>query len=418
MTKYQWFDGNQGFFGYDRFDDYLTTSSGSTGMVLSYDAAGAGPLDPSIHAASIAVSFSNYKSTLIDEGPFAGQQQVTGGIVSAIRYYDANNLLLLEVTNANAPLPIFLAALARGDAYGAWHLVTRTAGIQIGSRDASTLIHAATGDVIDTGVGIDHVRAAGGDDFIQDRGGADRYVGGVGFDTLSYGGWYFTPYAITRGITADLMLGTVDGPDGGLDSITGIEAVNGTFLADVMAGSAGNNIFVGFAGGDRFDGRGGFDKVNYSLDQSQGGTDGIRANLALGTVRDGFGYTDLLISIEGIQGTSQRDILLDDGFGNDFAAGGGNDTLRFSFGNDTASGGSGADMFIYRSTSFGDDLIRDFTPGDGDMILIEEVVAFSQLVMTNFITGGQPAVFIRCGFGTLTLLGVATTDLSPGDFGL
>lgn len=418
MTKYQWFDGNQGFFGYDRFDDYLTTSSGSSGMVLSYDAVGAGPLDPGIHAASIVVSFSNYKSTLIDEGPRAGQQQVIGGIVSAIRYYDANNLLLLEVTNANAPLPVFLSALQRGDAYGAWHLVTRTAGAQIGSRDASTLTHAATGDVIDTGVGTDRVSAFGGDDFIQDRGGVDRYVGGGGFDTLSYGGWYFTAFGITRGITADLVLGTVDGPDGALDTLASIEAVNGTYLADVMAGTASSNSFIGFAGSDRFDGRGGFDKVTYSLDQSQGGTDGIRANLAQGRVRDGFGYTDHLTSIEGIEGTSQRDILFDDGFGNDFAGGGGNDTLRFSFGNDTASGGAGADTFIYRSSNFGDDLIKDFIPMDGDMILIEEVVSFAQLAMTDFATGGQPAVFIRCSFGTLTLLGLTTADLSPGDFGL
>lgn len=418
MTKYQWFDGNQGFFGYDRFDDYLTTSSGSTGMLLSYDTAGAGPLDPSIYAASIVVSFSNYKSTLIDEGPNAGQQQVIGGNVSAIRYYDANNLLLLEITNANAPLPIFLAALQRGDAYGAWHLVTRTAGAQSGSRDASTLTHAGTGDVIDTGAGTDRVNAFGGDDFIQDRGGVDRYVGGVGFDTLSYGGWYFTPFAITRGIVVDLVLGTVGGPDGALDTVASIEAVNGTFLGDVMLGNSVANSFVGFAGSDRFDGRGGFDNVSYSLDQSQGGTDGIRANLALGTVRDGFGYTDILISIEGIQGTSQRDIMIDDGFGNDFAGGDGNDTLRFSFGNDTASGGAGADSFIYRSASFGDDLVKDFTPTDGDMILIEDVVSFGQLVMTDFATGGQPAVFIRCSFGTLTLLGLTSADLSPGDFGL
>ena len=418
MTKFQWFDGNQGFYGYDRFDDYLVTSSGSTGMALAYDSAGVGPLDPGIHAASIVLTYANYKSYVVEEGPDAGQEQVIGGTLAAIRYYDANNVLLLEVTRIGAPLPIFLASLDRGDAYGAWHLVTRNPGLQVGSGDASTLTHLATGDVIDTGAVDDRVNALGGDDFIQDRGGADRYNGGKGYDTVSYGGWYFTPFAISHGITADLQVGIITGPDGMQDTVIGIEAVNGTFLGDVISGNVLSNNFIGFAGSDRIDGRGGFDRVNYGLDQSQGGTDGIRCNLATGTVRDGFGYTDYLTSIEGIIGTAQRDILVDDGFGNEFSGGGGNDTLRLGFGNDTARGGTGADVFIFRSLNFGDDLIMDFLPADGDTIQIEEVTAFGQLAIVDFMNGGQASVFIRCGFGTLTLLGITSLDLSPADFGL
>ena len=416
MAKFKWFNGNQGFFGFDKFAAYTQTSADSTGMVLDYDASTV-PLDPEIMAARITFSYTNTKSYTIEDGPNAGQQQVTGGTLSAIRYYDAANVLLLEVTRIGAPLPVFLATLGRGDGFGAWHLVTRGSNFLIGSPDASTLDHAGTGDVIDTGASTDQVVAAGGDDFIQDRGGADTYNGGIGFDTISYDGWFFTPYAITAGISCDLLTGTILGPDGATDTVIGIEGVSGTFLADVMNGSSVANNFAGYAGADRFDGRGGFDIVTYGRDASQGGTDGIRANLLGGTVRDGFGYTDVLTSIEGVEGTAQRDIMVDSVFDNYFFGAAGDDTLKLGAGNDTARGGIGADAFMFRGTNFGDDTIEDFSSLEGDTIAIEQVTAFNQLVLVNFTIGGKVAVFVQCSFGTLTLLGVTTAELHPMDFG-
>lgn len=416
MAKFKWFNGNQGFFGFDKFAAYTQTFADGTGMVLDYDATTV-PLDPEILAARIVFSYTNYQSYTIEDGPNAGQQQVIGGTLSAIRYYDAADVMLLEVTRIGASLPVFLATLGRGDGFGAWHLVTRGTNILTGSADASTIGHIGTGDVIDTGAAHDQVGAAGGDDFIQDRGGADSYNGGSGFDTVSYDGWFFTPFAITAGIRCDLLTGTILGPDGATDSVIGIEGVSGTFLADVMNGSSVANNFAGYSGTDRFDGRGGFDIVTYGRDASQGGTDGIRVNLAGGTVRDGFGYTDFLISIEGVEGTAQRDIMVDSGFDNAFFGAAGDDTLKLGAGNDTARGGLGADAFMFRGTSFGDDTIEDFSPLDGDTIAIEQVTAFSQLALTNFSIGGKSAVFVQCSFGTLTLLGVTTADLHASDFG-
>ena len=416
MAKFRWFNGNQGFYGFDRFAAYVQSAADSTGMVLDYDATNVA-LDPEVYAARIVFSYTNARSYTIEDGPNAGQQQVTGGTLSAIRYYDAANLLLLEVTRIGAALPVFLATLARGDGFAAWHLVTRGSNILTGSADASTLDHAGTGDVIDTGAAHDQVAAANGDDFIQDRGGADNYNGGRGFDTLSYDGWFFTPYAITAGIRCDLLTGSILGPDGATDSVIAIEGVSGTFLADVIYGSSVANNFAGYAGSDRFDGRGGFDIVTYGRDASQGGTDGIRVNLAAGTVRDGFGYTDYLISIEGAEGTAQRDIMRDSVYDNSFFGAGGDDVLKLGAGNDSVRGGTGTDAFQFRGTSFGDDTIEDFTPVDGDSISIEQVTDFAQLSLTNFTIAGKPAVFVQCSSGSLTLLGVTTLDLDPMDFG-
>ena len=146
MAKFKWFNGNQGFFGFDKFAAYTQTFADGTGMVLDYDATTV-PLDPEILAARIVFSYTNYQSYTIEDGPNAGQQQVIGGTLSAIRYYDAADVMLLEVTRIGASLPVFLATLGRGDGFGAWHLVTRGTNILTGSADASTIGHIGTGKI-------------------------------------------------------------------------------------------------------------------------------------------------------------------------------------------------------------------------------------------------------------------------------
>ena len=416
MAKFQWFDGNLGFYGYDQLTAYVADTRTTTGMVLEYDISG-GALDPAHFAAAIQLTYSGYTSYIVEDGPDAGSERVTGGTLTGISYLDASGAVLLDISNLRVMLPIFLATLARGDAFSAWSMVTHFANSVTGSSDASGPGHAGTGDVIDTGHGADNVNALGGDDYIMDQGGVDGYSGGTGFDTVSYDGWYFQPQNVLRGLLVDLGLGTITGPDGFIDSVTGIDAVSGTFMADNFKGNAGANKFEGFGGADIFDGRGGFDMVSYGREAARGGTDGIRVNLLTGSVRDGFGKIDRVISIEGIEGTAVHDTFYDNVLDNYFNGAGGADAFHFGAGNDSAHGGAGADTFFFRGTSFGNDTIDDFSHADGDRVIIESATAFNQLIISTVVLDGKLAAFVQFGGSTLTMLGLSGTDLTAADFG-
>jgi len=312
---------------------------------------------------------------------------------------------------------VFLQMLNRGDGFTAWQMVTHAPSTIYGSVDASGPGHAGTGDVLDTGTGNDTVYAYGGDDYLKDQGGADLYNGSYGFDTLSYEGWFFKPQFLLRGVDADLALGTVIGPDGLTDRIFGIEAVIGTWKGDALKGNGFANKFSGLAGVDRIDGRGGFDMVSYAADAGQGGTDGIKANLALGTVRDGFGNTDRIISIEGVEGTAARDLFIDSASNTFFDGAAGNDQFIFGSGNDTAIGGRGADLFTFNGTAYDDDTIRDFSPIEGDKINFAAAERFAELHFFAIKVNGVDAVNVQFGSGSVTLLGQTLAGLHAADFG-
>ena len=416
MARFQYFDGNLGFYGYDKLADYLAVTHTNSSMVLDWDT-GSGALDPTIFAARVVLTYSGFASYTVEDGPDAGQERVTAGTLTGIKYLDAGGATLLDVTRLDAALPVFLQTLARGDAFAAWQMVTHAPITAIGSAAANGPGHAGSGDVIDTGAGADSVVAGGGDDYIQDHGGADAYNGGSGFDTLAYDVFYYTPWLVSRGIAVDLVLGQITGPDGALDTTLGIDAVTGTFRADSFKGNGNANRFEGFAGADTFDGRGGFDLVSYTREGGQGGTDGIRVNLAAGTVRDGFGNLDHVTSIEGIEGTATRDTFNDNGIDNFFNGEGGDDTFKFAGGNDTGHGGFGADTFIFRGLSFGDDTVQDFSSAQGDKISIDAATSFAQIVISTVVLDGHQAAFVQFSTSSVTLPGLTAADLTAADFG-
>jgi Ca2+-binding RTX toxin-like protein len=416
MARFVWHEGNRGFYGYGDLHRYAAGALAAEGTELTW-AAGQGDADPAVHAASIRLTFRNATTYVVESGPDAGQVRVTGGALAGVEWRDAAGTALLTVTGLSVPLPVFLATLARGDGFAAWSMLAAGGNRVLGSDDAGAAGPAGTGDVLDTGLGDDTVTAGGGDDFVRDGGGADSYSGGAGFDTLAYDGWFFRPYLAVAGLQADLAAGTVTGPDGAVDRVAGFEAVTGTFHADAIHGDGRGNRFAGLAGRDRLDGRGGFDWASYAQDAAQGGTDGIRANLARGTVRDGFGTLDTLVGIEGVAGTGVRDTLADGAGNNAFDGGGGNDALVLSGGNDTATGGAGADSFTFRGTAFDDDRITDFSQADGDVILFDAATAFAQLTLSDTTLDGAPAALVQFGSGTVTLAGIAAADLAASDFG-
>lgn len=406
MSLMKYGEGNRGFHGYDLLGHYQIASLTETGAVLEWDPA-SGAFDPARHAAKVTLSWTGMASYTVEEGPDAGALRITAGVLTGIGYADGAGAALFDVTGLALRLPAFMTLLARGDSFGTWAMVTRGAAVIQGS---------SGGDQIDTTASNDNVAGLGGDDFIQDRGGADVYAGGLGFDTLSYEGWNFTPWAMLDGVTVDQLLGTAKGPDGVNDTIMGFEDVVGTLLGDILRGNASANQFEGGAGADTIDGRGGQDLVSYARDAEWGGTDGIRVDLGANFIRDGFGYTDRVRNVEKVIGTARRDTFQDSNADNWFDAGAGNDTLKFTGGNDYARGGAGADTFIFTG-AFADDVIEDFLRAEGDKLRFADATAFNQITLMNITTDQGPAALAMFGVNTVTLLGVAVADLTASDFG-
>ncbi|MCK1268764.1 FecR domain-containing protein [Bradyrhizobium sp. 49] len=119
----------------------------------------------------------------------------------------------------------------------------------------------------------------------------------------------------TGGVTVDLLAGTAIGDASvGTDTLTGVNAVMGSMFADTFLGSSANENFMGLAGDDFIDGKGGFDTAQYA--NLTWTTGGISVHLAAGTVTgDASSGTDTLRSIEGIQGTNFADTFDATNFG-------------------------------------------------------------------------------------------------------
>jgi Ca2+-binding RTX toxin-like protein len=116
-------------------------------------------------------------------------------------------------------------------------------------------------------------------------------------------------------------------------------------------------------GNDTIDGGLGADEVDYRRDVNNGGNLGVIVNLSTaaftadgvtvqaGQVRDGFGNTDTLTSIENARGTESRDSMLGSHEDNWLRGEGGDDDLRGGLGNDTLDGGAGRDRVDYRNAT-------------------------------------------------------------------
>ncbi|XVV12464.1 calcium-binding protein [Actinoplanes sp. CA-131856] len=124
-------------------------------------------------------------------------------------------------------------------------------------------------DIEDGGAGNDHFSQNDN----PDRADADAFVGGAGFDTVSY---VFRSKPVTA--DADAVRGD-DGVPGERDTIgTSVEAIMGgsgndrligTARADYLYGEAGNDVINGYAGNDLLIGGTGRDSVNGGVGTDQ-----------------------------------------------------------------------------------------------------------------------------------------------------
>jgi Ca2+-binding RTX toxin-like protein len=135
------------------------------------------------------------------------------------------------------------------------------------------------------------------------------------------------------------------------------EVLHGSADPDIIVGYGLDDVLTGLEGNDTLDGGDGPDTADYSAAPA-----GITTDLAVSAiVQDGYGFTDMLVSIEAIRGSDGgHDLILGNDAPNILLGQGGNDRLAGRGGNDLLEGGAGNDLLF---AGDGNDTVHG---GDGD----------------------------------------------------
>ena len=151
------------------------------------------------------------------------------------------------------------------------------------------------GDEISGGEGADDLSGDGGDDTLRGDEGDDILNGGAGDDEL-IGGEGLDAAEYDDPVTIDLDQGTAQGADVGTDTLSEIEIVRGSEMADTLISDIAD---------ETLDGRGGDDTADFGHTN-----DGVVVDLA-GTVATGASIgTDTLLNIEVVLGGTGADTLM------------------------------------------------------------------------------------------------------------
>ena len=215
-------------------------------------------------------------------------------------------------------------------------------------------------DVFSGGLGDDALYGRAGNDQLLGDSGNDILIGGLGNDSLDGGdgiGDRVSYWEAATAVSVNLQAGVATGE--GTDSIVNVEGAEGSNFndtiiglndvggllsglsgADSIMGGAGNDTLSGGAGDDTLNGGAGTgDRVSYRL-----AAGAVSVNLQTGLAA-GEGV-DVLLGIEGAEGSNFADTLLGSGGGDTLEGGSGNDELSGRAGNDRLSGDAGNDILI------------------------------------------------------------------------
>lgn len=213
-------------------------------------------------------------------------------------------------------------------------------------------------DVLDGGAGRNRLEGGAGDDVLF-ASGIDQLEGGEGYDTATWRN-------ATSRIVIDMANQSRNAGAAAGDSLTGIEKIVGTAYGDeihagggvvrieagggndvlhgdgvsgaVLSGEAGDDRFIGGAGGQVHDGGEGFDTISFETARS-----GVTVDFADGSHNRGDAEGDTFEGIEAVQGSRFDDVVRLAGTVRTVDAGAGNDVVQGSAQADGIKGGEGAD---------------------------------------------------------------------------
>ena len=330
---------------------------------------------------------------------------------------------------------------------------------QFGNTDTITGIESfrgtMTADTFNGGAGTQYFRGLAGNDVIA--GGAD--IDWALYDQdASFGGLAGVTVNLSSVAVGGVAANTARDAFGATDTLSGIENVRGTDVADTLIGGVGANVLVGGGGNDTLDGGAdadalfggaGNDKLlggagddtldggigadtmtgglgndvfivddagDIVIEASAGGTDRVETNLA--------SYT-LTANVENLKFTGAGNFS---GAGNDLAntitGGAGNDTLNGGAGVDTLVGGAGDDTYVIDVAG---DIITEIAGQGVDTVTTSAVTAYTLGATLENLTYTGAAAFagtgnasdniLTGGSGVNTLLGLAGNDTLYGGAG-
>ena len=324
--------------------------------------------------------------------------------------------------STNSTTQVVIANLQTGKVIDGWGGIDTLTDVQkvLGGAGSDQLIGGGLARS-PNGIFLEVFRGNGGNDIIN---GNNKYSDGTdaSFDRADY-----SNNSSSQAISVNLSTGFANDGLGGTDTLIDIDHVYGGAGNDSFLGSSGNDIFDGGPGNDTLNGGSGADTASF-----QQSTAGVIANLgssslsvsltmggalvtvAAGTVNDGMGGVDTLISMEHLHGSSYNDYLR----GGDATDGRSN--LAGDAGNNTLVGGGGIALADYRDVplSFGG-VTASLVPILGVVSVqnklggVDTLINIKGLIGTNsadILTGTSQDEYFRGNGGNDTIDGGGGTD--------
>ena len=327
------------------------------------------------------------------------------------------------------------------------------ADMLVGGTDWDILYGDAGKDSLYGNEGADYLLGGDDDDLLMGGEGADFLYGEGGFDTISY-------REAVAGVTVDLSNSSLNTGEAAGDTISSVEAIDGSGFADLLSGDNNNNSIAGNGGNDILFGRGGIDTLlgGEGSDTLDGGTgndllyggagddiltggagadllngdvgfdtasyrqaaSGVTVNLTTQSKNTGEALGDSLLGIEGIAGSSYDDDLTGDSAANSLWGEGGDDVLVGGGGADLLDGGADFDVVSY--IGFGSGIVVDLvaTGNNTGDAAGDRFIAIEGIKGTNFadsLWGDANANSLFGAEGDDILAGRGGDDLLFGDAG-
>jgi Ca2+-binding RTX toxin-like protein len=359
--------GADGFRGGDGFDtvDYSTdAAAGGTGGI-TLDSVARTLIDPygdtdnidttveRIIATAVA-DFIDLSATDFDAGAepvlvgLAGNDTLTGHDTAAVTLdyrFDAEH-------GGTAGITVNLLLGTVTDGFGDTDTVEKIRRFK-GTDAADTLIAGDAPQEFYGEGGDDSIVGGTAHDYIRGGPGDDTIDGGPGLAQVSYNDW-----DRTQGATVNLIEGIAFDGLGGTDTLSRINWVRGSRLADEIIGNAARNYIRGGDGADTLDGgssegesdgsRKGRanDVLRYETDARLGGAGPITVDLIEGYAIDGWGNRDTIRGFEDVRTSEFDDVVIADGRDNVIETYGGNDRIEVPSGIASVRPGSGNDTII------------------------------------------------------------------------